>query len=63
MEQYCPICNKSCKRKIGLGVHLAKSHTMAERELATFIATLTYLMALVVINVGALKYLKPELKG
>ena len=63
MEQYCPICNKLCKGKIGLGVHQVKSHTTAERELATFISTLTYLMALVVINAGALKYLKPELKG
>lgn len=41
----CPICDRSFKGKIGVGVHLKRSHTSAERGVL-FLSQITNLIPL-----------------
>ena len=57
----CEICGKNYKGKIGIGVHLSRSHTLEERQkllvkhlmdlVPTMLATLTVMSSIVKIGV------------
>ena len=60
MEQQCPICTKTYKGKIGVGVHLIRSHTADERS-KLYMKQMTEIVPILLttlVLLGATKYLQ-----
>lgn len=55
----CPICNNEYKGKIGVGVHLKRSHTSEERSKLSlsYLTNLLPLTLAVILAIGACQHL------